>query len=155
MIRLNEMRVLRSKAPRFLSDLDGALSDLKVAPGHRTAVTCLAFGEIFARACTMRPEEMKTSDFFRTTLLPAVQSLCDGIVEIITVDADMIIKATFAAYEYRCDQAYPGYGAVRPCLEDYVQRFELPLQEAIKTYPDLGGQFWIFEDLFRAENRLS
>lgn len=156
MIRLEEMRLVRSKATRFLADIDGALTDLKVSAGHRTAVTCLAFGEVFARSAAIRPQEMKTADFFRVTVLPAVQSLCDGIVEMITVDADMIIKATYAAYDYRCGQAYPDWGtAGRPCLEAYTEKFEPVIQEVIKAYPELRNSLWIVEDLFRNDQRLS
>lgn len=154
MIRLEEMRFVRSKSMRFLSDIDGTLLDLKVAAGHRTAVTCLAFGEVFARAATMKPMDMKTAEFYRTAILPAVQNLCDGVVEIISVDAEQILKATYAAYEYRCDQAYPCFGSPRPSIEEYAHRFETPIQEVIKAYPDLPNHHWVIEDLFRSDQRL-
>jgi hypothetical protein len=154
MSSIEQFRLIRSRVPQFLGDLDSVMTDLGVAPLHRTPVTALLLGEVFAKAAPLRPETQSNADFWRSAVLPAVQNLVSGVVEVMTINADQVVKAAYAAYSYRCDMAYPSrYSASRPCVNAYADKFEKELGEMIKTYPNIPGHFYVIENFLSTEGQ--
>lgn len=136
-IGIENMGLKRRTAITLLEELNHAFSEHNVAAGHRTIMTELALGEIMANAASLRPADAKTTEYFRSTILPQVGALGSQFVEVMSVDVDRLTRITFSYYSYRCDQAYPPKaGGIGQDIETFYAYFDPTAVEALKTYPN-------------------